>query len=122
MNQLEEERYDSLATHVQEEIKGVQAEIIQLKEDLIQAREVRQHRQEYDAMATIIQKHPDRDTSENDIAALEERSKKVNGRITQVTEQLELRQKQSSVLVLAIQQLLETIDNDDNNTEEPMET
>ena len=122
MNQLEEERYDSLAKHVQEEIKGVQAEIIQLKEDLIQAREVRQHRQEYDAMATIIQKHPDRDTSENDIAALEERSKKVNGRITQVTEQLELRQKQSSVLVLAIQQLLETIDNDDNNTEEPMET
>ena len=122
MNQLEEERYDSLAKHVQEEIKEVQAEIIQLKEDLIQAREVRQHRQEYDAMATIIQKHPGRDTSENDIAALEERSKKVNGRITQVTEQLDLRQKQSSVLVLAIQQLLETIDNDENNTEEPMET
>ena len=122
MNQSEEERYDRLGTKIQEEIKQVRQNIVQLKEDLIQAREVRQHRQEYDAMATIIQKHPDRASSEFDIKSLDESSKIVNNRIAELTNQLELREKQSSVLVLAIQQLMDTLDNDDSNQEVPMET
>ncbi len=119
MNQLEEERYERLGTQVQKDIKQVHQSIIQLKEELIEARQVRQHRQEYDAMATIIQKHPDRSSLESDIKSLEDNSKNINDRIAELSKQLELRQKQSSVLVLAIQQLMETIDKDDGV---PMET
>ena len=121
MNQLEEKRYERLGEHVQKEIVDAQKKILELKEDLIKAQEVRQHRQEYDAMATVIQKHPDRATSEADITLLQGNLKKVKDRIMELTEQLELRHKQSSVLVLAIQQLLDSLDNN-TDSEIPMET
>lgn len=123
MNQLEEQRYDQLSTQVQVDIKNIQQKIIELKQDLIKAREVKQHRQEYDAMASVIQKHPDRESSKSEIDSLKENFGKVNNRIEEVTEKLERRRKQSSILMLAIQQILHSLDEDtDNNTDAvPME-
>lgn len=124
MNQLEEQRYNQLSTEVQDDIKSIQQKIIQLKQDLIKAREVKQHRQEYDAMATVIQKHPDRESSISEIDSLKENFKKVNNRIEEITEKLERRRKQSSILMLAIHQMLHSIEEDSDNSNDsvvPME-
>ena len=112
MNKQEEELYDGLATQVQDEIKQMKQKITESKEELIKACEVRQHRQQYDAMATIIQQHPDRAASIADIKSVEQNLERVNGQIIKLAEQLDSRRKQGSVLVLAIQQLLDTVNKD----------
>ena len=53
MNKRELERYSRLYSEIETEITSTQDRIIQLRKELKIAKEVRQHRQQYDAMAKV---------------------------------------------------------------------
>lgn len=53
MNDKELDRYKQLYSEIEAEITSTQERIIQLRKELKMAREVRQHRQQYDAMAKV---------------------------------------------------------------------
>ena len=123
MNHDEELRYESLVTQVKDEIEVIQLQIKALRDDLTNAREVRQHRQEYDAMATIIQKHPARELTKKNIESLQNKLQDLTRRLTELAEQLSLRRNQGHLLVLAIQQLMDNSDKQsgDNDSSTPMD-
>ena len=53
MNEKELDRYRQLYSEIETEISSTQERIVQLRKELKTAREVRQHRQQYDAMAKV---------------------------------------------------------------------
>ena len=53
MNKRELERYTRLYSEIEAEITSTQERITELRKELKIAKEVRQHRQQYDAMAKV---------------------------------------------------------------------
>lgn len=53
MNEREIERYTELYKEIETEISSTQEKIVQLRKELKIAKVVRQHRQQYDAMAKV---------------------------------------------------------------------
>ncbi|XP_060926112.1 THO complex subunit 7 homolog [Limanda limanda] len=80
---------------------------------------------EYDALAKVIQQHPDRHETLKQLEALKELQQLSH--IKENVDKLELRKKQFHVLLSTIQELQQTLendeksDNDDNSQESPAE-
>ena len=110
MNQGELHNYELLYESIEEGIVKTRAEIQTSKEELVQARNIRRNRMEYDALAKVICKNPDRDSTgkklseiRTDLAALQKTEEALD-------EKLELRKKQFHVLVHTIHQLQSLLD------------
>ncbi|RXG69203.1 THO complex subunit 7-like protein [Armadillidium vulgare] len=106
MNEEELNNYDELKDTTNNGVEGAVKAITTTKEELKGAREVRSNRMEYDALARLIKEHP---PSKRD----------------QLEHRLSLRRKQLHVLVTALHQLQQTlndisaIDSDDHHDISP---
>lgn len=128
MNKDENSRYDQLVSSIDKDITDSKKLIESQRGELEKARLVRQHLQEYDAMATVIQRTPTRSESAIKIKQLERELEDLTNKQSQLTEQLSLRRKQGYLLSFAIHQLLDTLDrpstnnvNNNNDNSSPME-
>merc|ERR1719237_1808137 len=83
--------------------------------DLAEAKRVRKNRMEYDALAKVITTHPDRETSEARIEALSHERKQLEEKEVKLDQKLDIRKKQFHVLVSAIHQMQDLLDNDEDN-------
>ena len=112
MNSKEEKQYNELVTSIEEQIKQTQESIERLREELVKARIIRQHSQEYDVMASVIQKSTARQDSYIKIEQLEKQLEELSNKHVKLVEQLSLRRKQGYLLMFALHQLLDTINDD----------
>ena len=115
MNQAELENYEVLHQRVEAGITEAREEIEATKADLTEAKRVRKNRMEYDALAKVITTHPDRETSEARIEALTHEQKQLEEKEVKLDQKLDIRKKQFHVLVSAIHQMQDLLDNDEDN-------
>ena len=115
MNQAELENYELLHQKVESGITEARGEIEGTKADLAEAKRVRKNRMEYDALAKVITTHPVRETSEARIEALRQEQKQLEDREVKLDQKLDIRKKQFHVLVSAIHQMQDLLDNDQDN-------
>ena len=115
MNQAELENYEVLHQRVEAGITEAKEEIEATKTDLAEAKRVRKNRMEYDALAKVISTHPDRETSEARIEALTHEQKQLEEKEVKLDQKLDIRKKQFHVLVSAIHQMQDLLDNDEDN-------
>ena len=97
----------------QNQIKMAEEEIRQTKEELVKARIIRRNRMEYDAMAKVINKNPDRATQEKKIEDVQTDIEKLKAKEAALEDKLESRKKQFHVLIQSIHNL-QALMNEDN--------
>lgn len=68
MNEVELTNYGKLANEIRNEIEKTKTEIQKLKEDLQKAKIFRKNRIEYEVIANVIDKHPERTETEKKLA------------------------------------------------------
>ncbi|XP_066926607.1 THO complex subunit 7 homolog [Clytia hemisphaerica] len=114
MNIQERQNYETLYQHIGEQIAVCRKEIKESKEELQRAKVVRKNKQEYDSLAKIIEKHPERKTTELEINNLQKDISELNLKKESLMQKLEMRQKQFHVLLYSVQ-LLQQILEEDND-------
>merc|ERR1712166_945003 len=107
MNRTEAKNYEKLYEKIKLEISQAEEEIRQTKADLVEARKVRRNRMEYDALAKVISKNPDRSTQGRKI-------EDVKAELDALKTKLESRKKQFHVLVQSIYNLQALLDEDND--------
>lgn len=98
--------------------------IAECKKQILQAKRIRKNRQEYDALAKVIQHHPDRHETLKELEALGKELEHLSHIKESVEDKLELRRKQFHVLLSTIHELQQTLENDEklSEVEEAQET
>ncbi|XP_062514806.1 THO complex subunit 7 homolog [Corticium candelabrum] len=119
MNQRETHRYEQMHSDIERSIQEAQIKIKASQKELRDAKNIRKHRQEYDALASIIQQHPDRQESAKQMVALETELSELKEQQEMLQTKLETRRKQFHVLVHSIHELQKLLE--DEETETPME-
>ncbi|KAM3877638.1 THO complex subunit 7 homolog [Diretmus argenteus] len=123
MNLREMENYEKIYTNIEQNITSAHEKISECKKEIQRAKRIRKNRQEYDALAKVIQQHPDRHETLKQLEALDKELQQLSHIKENVDAKLELRKKQFHVLLSTIQELQQTLendeksDNDDNNQE-----
>jgi len=115
MNRTEAKNYEKLYEKIKLEISQAEEEIRQTKEDLVKARKVRRNRMEYDALAKVINKNPDRLTQGKKIEDVKTELDDLKAAEDALEAKLESRKKQFHVLVQSIHNLQALLD-EDNDT------
>lgn len=112
MNRVEAQNYEQLYDQIKNEIKKADEDITQTKEELVKARKIRRNRMEYDAMAKVINKNPDRATQGKKIEVIKDEIEKLKATEAALEDKLESRKKQFHVLVQSIHNLQALLDED----------
>jgi len=120
MNIAEQKQYGKVHSKVEEGIIKAKAEIEETKQELVEAKLVRKNRMEYDALAKVIQSHPDRDSSTTRLETVREELGQLEEREKQLQEKLETRKKQFHLLVSSIHQMQDLLAEDEE--ENPQKT
>jgi len=115
MNDAETMKYDKLYADIERGIEATREDIKRTKNDLDEARRVRKNRMQYDALAKVICKHPDRATTGKKLTDVEAEIARLETEEQILDAKLETRKKQFYVLVHSIQQLQEMLDEDDED-------
>ncbi|XP_048243151.1 THO complex subunit 7 homolog isoform X3 [Haliotis rufescens] len=110
MNLREQEHYDQLSKDIEKKIKSATSQIAECKTELQQAKRIRKNRQEYDSLAKVIQKHPDRQDTTRQLQSLDKELTSQTETKQKLEEKLELRRKQFLVLITAIHELQRILD------------
>ncbi|NXN06742.1 THOC7 protein, partial [Indicator maculatus] len=105
-------------------IAAAHEKISECKKQILQAKRIRKNRQEYDALAKVIQQHPDRHETLKQLEALGKELQHLSHIKENVEDKLELRRKQFHVLLSTIHELQQTLENDEklSEAEESQET
>ncbi|NXN56794.1 THOC7 protein, partial [Rynchops niger] len=105
-------------------IAAAHEKISECKKQILQAKRIRKNRQEYDALAKVIQHHPDRHETLKQLEALGKELQHLSHIKENVEDKLELRRKQFHVLLSTIHELQQTLENDEklSEAEESQET
>ncbi|ESO91416.1 hypothetical protein LOTGIDRAFT_209758 [Lottia gigantea] len=114
MNKEEQENYEKLSQRIEKKIEEATEKIAECKVELQQAKRIRKNRQEYDALAKVINQHPDRQETWKQLQSLDEELKTFTDRKQKLEEKLDLRRKQFLVLITAIHELQAILDEDDH--------
>jgi len=122
MNVKENENYEELYAKIDDDLKSAVVKIEECKKDLEKAKVIRKNRQEYDALAKIINQHPDRQATIDRIAALEKEHSDLKNTKTQLERKLEQRRRQFHLLVTSIHQLQALLDEDEEEENTADET
>ncbi|KAB7507286.1 THO complex subunit 7-like protein [Armadillidium nasatum] len=109
MNEEELNNYDELRDNTNNGVEGAVKAITTTKEELKGAREVRSNRMEYDALARLIKEHPPRSDTANKLKLLNQELNSLKSKRDQLEHRLSLRRKQLHVLVTALHQLQQTL-------------
>ncbi|KAK7916735.1 hypothetical protein WMY93_012496 [Mugilogobius chulae] len=126
MNLREMENYEKIYTNIEQNITSAHEKIAECKKEIQRAKRIRKNRQEYDALAKVIQQHPDRHETLKQLEALDKELQHLSHIKENVDAKLELRKKQFHVLLSTIQELQQTLENDeksdtdDNNQGSPV--
>jgi len=120
MNNAEQKQYGKVHSKVEEGIIKAKAEIEETKQELVEAKLLRKNRMEYDALAKVIQSHPDRDSSTTRLETVREELGQLEEREKQLQEKLETRKKQFHLLVSSIHQMQDLLAEDEE--ENPTKT
>ncbi|CAJ0937281.1 unnamed protein product [Ranitomeya imitator] len=103
-------------------IAAAHEKIAECKKQILQAKRIRKNRQEYDALAKVIQHHPDRHETLKQLEALDKELKQLSHTKENVEDKLELRRKQFHVLLSTIHELQQTLENDEKLAEEAQDS
>merc|ERR1712087_389021 len=114
MNNVEAQNYEQLYDQIKDEIRKAEEDIRKTKEELVQARKVRRNRMEYDAMAKVINKNPDRFTQGSKIEDIKLEIEHLKLTEATLEDKLESRRKQFHVLVQSIHNLQSLLDADND--------
>ncbi|KAM7006694.1 THO complex subunit 7 homolog isoform 1-T1 [Tautogolabrus adspersus] len=71
MNLREMENYEKIYTDIEQNITSAHEKITECKKEIQRAKRIRKNRQEYDALAKVIQQHPDRHETLKQLEALD---------------------------------------------------
>uniref|UniRef100_A0A8C2HAQ8 THO complex 7 n=1 Tax=Cyprinus carpio TaxID=7962 RepID=A0A8C2HAQ8_CYPCA len=126
MNLKEMENYEAIYADIEKSITSAHEKIAECKKEIQRAKRIRKNRQEYDALARVIKQHPDRHETLKQLEALDKELQQLSHIKENVEDKLELRKKQFHVLLTTIQELQQTLENDektdsDDTQESPME-
>eukprot|EP00054_Salpingoeca_dolichothecata_P039137 m.15411 g.15411 ORF g.15411 m.15411 type:complete len:209 (+) comp9725_c0_seq1:27-653(+) len=105
MNQREREHYDVLFEQIGEQIETSRNNIEDSKKKLEVEKQVKLNRQEYDALAKVIEKHPPREDTIRATAQVEKELQELEDKGTALESKLQLRKKQFHLLSHAINEL-----------------
>ncbi|NXM19202.1 THOC7 protein, partial [Ploceus nigricollis] len=117
-------QYNSYFFLKENSIAAAHEKISECKKQILQAKRIRKNRQEYDALAKVIQHHPDRHETLKQLEALGKELQNLSHIKENVEDKLELRRKQFHVLLSTIHELQQTLENDEklSEAEESQET
>ncbi|XP_040215109.1 THO complex subunit 7 homolog [Rana temporaria] len=118
MNLREMENYETIYSDIESSIAAAHEKIAECKKQILQAKRIRKNRQEYDALAKVIQNHPDRHETLKQLEALDKELKQLSHTKENVEDKLELRRKQFHVLLSTIHELQQTLENDEKLAEQ----
>ncbi|XP_076448505.1 THO complex subunit 7 homolog isoform X1 [Babylonia areolata] len=126
MNIAEQENYEKLTKDIEKKIQEATERITECKAELQEAKRIRKNRQEYDALAKVIQQHPDRQETTRQLQSLDKELKSFADTKEKLEEKLELRRKQFLVLITSIHELQRILEesstmSEDEKKEEEME-
>ncbi|KAL5013483.1 hypothetical protein ScPMuIL_007753 [Solemya velum] len=121
MNLKEHKNYEQLTKQIEQQIKDAQEKISECKQELQQAKRIRKNRQEYDALAKVIQRHPDRQETTKQLDSLDKELSTLEDTKESLEHKLELRKKQFHVLIAAIHEMQRILE-EDKKLEDEMET
>uniref|UniRef100_A0A6I8NP69 THO complex subunit 7 n=1 Tax=Ornithorhynchus anatinus TaxID=9258 RepID=A0A6I8NP69_ORNAN len=110
MNLREMENYEKIYKDIENNIAGAHEKIAECKKQILQAKRIRKNRQEYDALAKVIQYHPDRHETLKELDALGKELQHLSHIKESVEDKLELRRKQFHVLLSTIHELQQTLE------------
>eukprot|EP00794_Sanderia_malayensis_P019976 gene19976-21934_t len=115
MNMKERKNYEALFKEIEQGIMQAKEDIAQCKVELQQAKKIRKNRQEYDALAKVIELHPDRKQSQAETDALKEDLTRLEQTKNEILKKLDVRGKQLHALVHCIHVLQQTLDADSSS-------
>lgn len=115
MNLKEMENYDKIHQDIEQNIASAHEKIAECKKEILRAKRIRKNRQEYDALAKVIQQHPDRHETLKQLEALDRELQHLSQIKENVEDKLELRKKQFHVLLSTIQELQQTLEIDEKS-------
>ncbi|XP_051532438.1 THO complex subunit 7 homolog isoform X2 [Myxocyprinus asiaticus] len=113
MNLKEMENYEAIYADIEKSITSAHEKIAECKKEIQRAKRIRKNRQEYDALARVIKQHPDRHETLKQLEALDKELQQLSQIKENVEDKLELRKKQFHVILTTIQELQQTLDNDE---------
>uniref|UniRef100_G1SWM0 Uncharacterized protein n=1 Tax=Oryctolagus cuniculus TaxID=9986 RepID=G1SWM0_RABIT len=113
MNLKEMENYEKIYKEIECNIAGAHEKIAECKKQILQAKQIRKNRQEYDALAKVIEQHPDRHETLKKLESLGKELERLSHIKESVEDKLELRRKQFHALLSNIQELQQTLENDE---------
>lgn len=122
MNKAEMDRYSVLNSEIEQSIKERQENIVSAREDLKEAKEIRKNRQQYDALAKVIQRHPERTRTQNEIKELQEEMERLKTSREKLISKLELRKRQFHLLVHSIHELQRLLEEEETSEESYLES
>ncbi|XP_054162896.1 THO complex subunit 7 homolog [Oppia nitens] len=101
----EMENYEDLYRKIDKSIEDCQQKLVKCKAELSEAKRVRKNKCEYESMAVLIGRHPDRTDTMKQLQELEKEIRRLQKTKTDIQNKLEKRRKQFQVLLGAAQQL-----------------
>ncbi|XP_071123549.1 THO complex subunit 7 homolog isoform X3 [Mytilus edulis] len=113
MNLKEQSNYEKLSKEIEQKISEATEKISECKNELQQAKRIRKNRQEYDALAKVIQQHPDRQETTKQLQVIDKEVTSLEEKKKSLEQKLGMRRKQFHVLIAAIHELQQILDADE---------
>lgn len=118
-NSRQMEKYKALQSKLEEKIKEVKVTIEESKNNLAQAKVLKQNRMMYDLMAQSIEKHPARSVTNKCLENLKAELQELHEEQKQLEQKLDMKRKQFFVLVSSANSLRAMLE-EMNDTEDAM--
>ena len=113
MYEREKQNYQRLSSEIERRREEAEREIVTYQDQLVDAREVRRNRQEYDALAKIINKYPNRRETMKEIEALEQSLLDLSQNKERLSLKVEERRKEFCLLVHSVNELQALLQDDE---------
>ena len=113
MYEREKQNYHRLSSEIERRREEAEREIVMYQDQLVDAREVRRNRQEYDALAKIINKYPNRKETTKEIEALEHSLLDLSQNKERLSLKIEERRKEFCLLVHSVNELQALLQDDE---------
>lgn len=108
--------YEQVSKKIAVEIEMAHGRIAECKRELVEAKQIRKQKQEYDALGALIKKHPARDETHRRLEALKQQKKLVMEKRDRCARRLEERKKHLHVLLISLQEITNLV-RSDNTTD-----
>jgi THO complex subunit 7 len=106
------EDYQVLESRVKFQVESTEADIDKLTEELRVAKKVRQYKEQYEALAKIVNRHPSKPATTREQAEMQLEIKKLEEEKLRLDEQMSVRRKQFALLMRTIDDLSMTLRED----------